>query len=78
LAQVEVEVVDAETKTGFHRPADRSIHAKRQDGRFARHLSEQYLTSAQSRSHFFRQENALPQVAHVFSGKLAFLIIFAM
>jgi hypothetical protein len=35
-----------------------------------RHLSEQYFTSAQTFSHFLRQENGLPQVAQVLVGRL--------
>jgi hypothetical protein len=41
-------------------------------------LSEQYLTSAQSRAHFFRQQKGLPHLAQIFSGNSVFLRIFAM
>ena len=37
------------------------------------HLSEQYLTSCQVFSHFFRQAKLKPQTGHVFSGKFCFL-----
>ena len=43
-----------------------------------RHLSEQYLTSSQTFSHFLRQVKGRPQVAQVFCGSSDFLIIFAM
>jgi hypothetical protein len=37
-----------------------------------RHLSEQYFTSAQTFSHFFRQVNGRPQVAQIFEGSSDF------
>jgi len=38
------------------------------------HLSEQYLTSFHTFSHFLRQLNGIPQQAHVFVGRFSFLI----
>jgi hypothetical protein len=38
------------------------------------HLSEQYLTSFHTFSHFLRQLNGIPQRAHVFVGRFSFLI----
>lgn len=38
------------------------------------HLSEQYLTSCHTFSHFLRQVIGLLQRAHILIGKLAFLI----
>lgn len=43
------------------------------DLRRLRHLSLQYLTSAQTFSHFFRHLNGLPQTTQTFSGSLDFL-----
>jgi len=43
---------------------------------FERHLSEQYLTSAQFFSHFLRQANGLLQAMQTFSGKFSFLTPF--
>jgi hypothetical protein len=37
-----------------------------------RQASEQYFTSAQTFSHFFRQAKGRPQAAQVFSGRLGF------
>jgi hypothetical protein len=34
-----------------------------------RHLSEQYLTSSQFRSHFFRHVKGLPQMGQTFVGR---------
>lgn len=34
-----------------------------------RQRSEQYFTSSQQRSHFFRQANGLPQTAQFFEGR---------
>jgi len=47
------------------------------DGRylFRRHLSEQYKTSFQTFSHFFRQLNGRPQVLQVFDGREDLLAI---
>ncbi len=41
-----------------------------------RHLSEQYLTSCQSRAHFRRHVNGRPQARQVLAGKSVFLRIF--
>ena len=49
-----------------------------QDRRDARHLSEQYPTSAQFFSHFLRQKNGLAQVAQILCGRPDFLIILAI
>jgi hypothetical protein len=38
------------------------------------HLSEQYLTSFHTFSHFFRQRNGLPQRVHILVGRFDFLI----
>ena len=43
--------------------------------RAPRQRSEQYLTSSQFFSHFFRQANGSPQLAQIFSGRSAFLRI---
>jgi hypothetical protein len=40
--------------------------------------SEQYFTSSQTFSHFFRHANGRWQFAHIFSGKLPFFIIFGI
>jgi len=40
-----------------------------------RHESEQYLTSAQHRSHFFRQAKGRPQAGQVFVGNSAFFTL---
>ena len=41
---------------------------------FARlHLSEQYLTSSQTRAHFLRQMKGRPQAAQSFWGRFGFL-----
>ena len=44
---------------------------EQRDGRylFRRHLSEQYKTSSQTFSHFFRQLNGRPQVLQVFDRR---------
>jgi hypothetical protein len=42
-----------------------------------RQRSEQYFTACQSRAHFFRQLNGLPQCAQSFAGRSAFERIFA-
>jgi hypothetical protein len=44
----------------------------------ARHLSEQYLTSAQFFSHFLRQANGLLQAIQTFSGRFSFLTPFIL
>lgn len=36
-----------------------------------RQRSEQYFTFSQSRAHFLRHTNGLPQTMHIFSGKSA-------
>lgn len=43
-------------------------------GRYVvRHLSEQYFTCSQSRSHFLRQAKGRPHAMHIFVGRLGFL-----
>tara|TARA_B100000768_G_scaffold177279_1_gene191227 strand:- start:3058 stop:3318 length:261 start_codon:yes stop_codon:yes gene_type:complete len=39
---------------------------------------EQKRTCSQSRTHFLRHWNGLPQLAHIFSGRLAFFNIFVI
>ena len=41
-----------------------------------RHLSEQYFTSSQTFSHFFRHVNGRPQVMQILVGKSDFFFIF--
>ena len=41
-----------------------------------RHLSEQYFTSSQTFSHFFRHVNGRPQVMQILLGKSDFFFIF--
>ena len=40
---------------------------------FERHRSEQYFTSSQTRSHFFRQEKGRLHVSHTLLGSVAFV-----
>jgi hypothetical protein len=47
-------------------------------GPVLRQWSEQYLTSSQTFSHFFRQAKGRPQQAHILVGKSAFLRILGI
>ena len=59
-------------------PALRSAHPCSVRLRAERQRSEQYFTSSQTFSHFFRHAKGRPQLAQVFSGSSAFFRIFAM
>lgn len=40
-----------------------------------RHRSEQYFTSSQTFSHFFRHMNSLEHVSHCFTGRCSFFMV---